>query len=542
MKDRVVLLAHIAALWSANACCGQSGSYEAAVGASLFPGDGVARSAQLPGYNGTNVIVSNPFIGALGDADILLQRIASDGSMIQDLTIGDVHGQGYHDVAKEALGIDSHIYLCGYTRDIDTSAAHTFTAFLIEVGEGLNVLGQRNYMIPDREMYAEAFTPSGDAMLLTAGKIHDSSEFRSYVMRTDLSGAVIWIKQYSMPQGETIECVRELPGGDILICGSMVFGFELQLPFVCKLNADGDLLWGRYYNYPQGFVERSNFQFMHVSSVDHILLTGVTDKFGAGGTDFYAVDIDSSGAVNWARTYGGSQSEELSGAVYDPSTDELVMLGSSGSFATPGEPDAIAMRIAPDGNMIGAALYGDTGVYLPTRLYHVVRFGPNSQALIGSRDFPADDMYIAGTDSAFANSCHFYPVSPQAMDQTTGTGVFSATVTVPVLAINDVQLGQGHYSNDTLLCEQSTSLPDSPHPASGLLLFPTPGDGVFNMTVPASFKTVVVRLLDLQGRLIWSMKAMSDEVRLPSKLAPGSYLVQLIDSAGRRLSAHYDLR
>ena len=74
--------------------------------------------------------------------------------------------------------------------------------------------------------------------------------------------------------------------------GSMIFGFELVLPFVCKLNATGDFLWGKYYNYPPGFVERSSFQFIRVGSMSNIQMAGYTDKFGAGSTDFYVVDID----------------------------------------------------------------------------------------------------------------------------------------------------------------------------------------------------------------------------------------------------------
>lgn len=539
MGNRSAVLVLVATFASRFDATAQSSSFEESVPAPLFSIDGIARAAQLVPDQGACVFASNALIGPLGDADILLLRVNKQGAILHDLVIGDAGGQGYHDVAKEVVQADKHYYVTGYTRAVDTSAAHTFTAMLIKVDTALNFEWQKNYILPGQEMYAEVMTPFGLYDLLVAGKIYDGTEFNSFVMRTDSAGVPVWIKQYTMPQGETVQCVRRLPGGDILLCGSMVFGFELVLPFVCKLNSDGDFLWGKYYNYPPGFVERSAFLFMHASSVDDIQLAGYTDKFGAGATDLFVVDIDSSGAVNWARTYGGPQFDEPEMARFDNATNELVMAGSSGSFASSGAPYPMAARIADDGTFMGAALYGDTGVYLPGRFHHSCRVGPDNNLLMGSRDAPADDLYLVGVNSDMANACAYHPVAMGVGLQTTGTGAFTATVTTPAPLTNDSALVRSHFAGATMLCDQQVGERENDRPAAGLELFPSPGDGSFRIRTPNGRMPEQVSVYDPHGRsIIWTGDPRGG-IRLPADLASGLYRVEAMDGSGRRLSAPY---
>ncbi|MBK6752414.1 MAG: T9SS type A sorting domain-containing protein [Flavobacteriales bacterium] len=519
----------------------QTSSFEKVVAAPLFSIDAIARAAQLAPDQGACVFASNALIGPLGDADILLLRVNGAGDIVQNLTIGDAGGQGYHDVAKEVVQTDKHYYVTGYTRAIDTSALHTFTAFLIKVDTALNFVWQKNYILPGQEIYAEAMTPVGASDLLIAGKTYDGGgSFHSFVMRTDSTGTPLWIQQYQMPLGETIECVRELPGGDILLSGSVIFSFELVLPFVCKLNAAGDFLWGKYYNYPPGFVERSSFQFIRVGSMANIQLAGYTDKFGAGSTDYYIVDIDSSGTVNWARTYGGSQFDEPNMVQYDSQVNELVMVGSSGSFATLGAPYPMVMRVAPSGTLINAALYGDTSVYQPSRFYHSSRVGPDARLLMGSRDAPADDLYLVGADNDLVNGCEVHPVVPAIAPQASGTSSFTANVVPIAPVINDSALAVGSFSNETLLCDQPTALTEPTAP-SGLLFFPSPGQGTFQWQLPPSFRATSIRVYDPMGRLVFTQEDGPDVVRLPEGLSAGRYEVRVMDATGRELAGSYEL-
>lgn len=504
------------------AALAQESSFERSVPAPLFSIDGMARAAQVQPDQGACVFVSNALIGQLGDADMLLLRVRGDGTIIQDLTIGDTAGQGYHDVAREVVQANKFYYITGYTRSIDTSQAHTFTSFLIKVDTALQFAWQKNYILPDQEMYAEAMTPVGTDLLI-AGKIYVDNNFQSFLMRTDSAGVPIWVKQYDIPMSETIECVRSLPGGDILVSGHAGFGFELVLPFVAKMNAQGDFLWGKYYNYPPAsVVENSDFLLIRTASVNDILLAGHTDVFGAGGEDLYVVDIDSSGAVNWARTYGGSQFEFPYMAQFDNVDQELVMVGSSGSFATLGVPYAMAMRIAPNGDLLGAALYGDTSVYQPARFYHSCRVGNGQRLLMGARDTPEDDLYLVGANSTLANNCNYYPVAPQVIAQTTTTGPFTAVVTEPVPEVNDIALGRGHFTQANWLCDMPTAVHER-SPSTGMQVWPSPGAVQY---VHVAGATADLRLVvrDAAGRVVHEV-VYREGMALP-RLVAGVYVLE----------------
>lgn len=532
----------LAALGFSNATA-QSSSFEKVVTAPVYSIEGMAKAGQVAPDQGATVFVSNALIGPLGDADMLMLRVNGAGTIVQNLAIGDAGGQGYHDVAKELVQAGKHYYIAGHTRAIDTSAAHTFTAFLIKVDTALNFIWQKNYVLPDREMYAESMTPYGPHDLLISGKINEGGSFHSFVMRADSSGMPVWIRKYEIPLGENIECMRSLPGGDILLSGAMIFSFELVLPFVCKLDADGNFLWGKYYNHPPGFVERSSFQFIHVSNVNDIQLAGYTDRFSPNATtDLFVVDIDSSGAVNWARTYGGTQFDEPSMVQFDDMADELVLVGASGSFAPNGAAHPFAARIALNGDLIGAALYGDTSIYQNGRFHHGSRVAPDQRLLMGSRDFPADDLYLVGADNDLANVCQYHPVTLNMFSVVTNTEPFGALVTVPEPVVTDSALARYGFTNGTWLCDQPARLSRHEVVNSSLELYPVPGDGVFQLALPDGSLPSLVRVLNAMGQVVFLARGPERRIHLPAHLSSGHYVVQVIDKQGMRFTAPYELR
>jgi hypothetical protein len=541
MRSTATLTVLLATLIIPTCLFGQGSSFERTVAAPSFSIDAMARVSQLAPDQGRAIFVSNALIGALGDADVLVLRMDGAGNIVQDLTLGDAGGQGYHDVAKEAVQAGKHYYITGYTRAIDTSAAHTFTAFLVKLDTAMNFIWQKNYILNGQEMYAEAMTPAGQNELLIAGKIYDNSDFHSFVMRTDSAGIPLWIHQYDMPMGETIECIRVLPGGDILLSGSVILFFERVLPFACKLGPTGEFRWANLYNYPPNIVERSSFQTIHAGSVDHIQLAGVTDKFGAGGTDFFVVDIDSSGTVDWARTYGGTQFDEPRTTHYDGQADELVMVGGSGSFTVSGAHQPAVLRLSLDGEVIGAALYGDTSTAQAGRFHHGCRVSADGRLLMGSRDFPADDLYLVGTGNDMTNGCAYHPVIFSTTSQNSGTQAFTVVVTDPEPVVNDSALVRSHFSNTTLLCDVHTGLEQAGARTEEPLLFPSPGDGTFQLNWSAA-APVRVSFFTPEGRLAWSTADVHRTMQVPGQLANGTYVVQVLLDNGHRIRSAYLLQ
>jgi hypothetical protein len=107
--------------------------------------------------------------------------------------------------------------------------------------------------------------------------------------------------------------------------------------------------------------------------------------------------------------------------------------------------------------------------------------------------------------------------------------------------VNDVALGLGSFSGETLLCANTTGVSSSDRRPPGLVVFPTAGDGSFTLQWPNGFLPNHVEILDMQCRRVSRMAAAS-QVRLPAGMAVGSYVVRLVNADGRSMQARYELR
>lgn len=530
MRTRSYIL--IVAPWFAAGVSAQYTSYERAVNAAAFSIEPFIRSAQLTQGEGSALLAVNAEIGTLGDADMLLQKLDAAGNTLHTLSIGDMGGQGYHDVGMEVVQKGAAYFICGYTRSIDVASPPTFTAFLLKTDTALNLLWQRNYILPGPlELYANAMTISASGDLIIAGQVYDGSDFHTLVMKVaSTDGAVLWAKRYAMEFGERVQCVRELPGGDILLSGNVVFTFELVLPFAFKVDSEGDFRWGKYYNYPPAsIVEQSNFLFIHARNVDDILLCGHTDVMGSGGEDGYIVNIDSSGTINWARTYGTPGYDLPSAFHYDGAASELVMLGFSGWFTGSGAPTSMAMRIAPGGLLLDAQLYGDTtGLVQNAALTTTQRIGPNSRFLAGWRGFPAD-IYYTGVDNDLVNACSSFPVSPFTPAFSVTSGAFVATVTPVVPQENDVEFNTSTFDNSTVLCDSPTGVRESNASSPLFSVVPNPVTTSFELIARQPLTANdVIEIVDLNGRIVRTQGGGTRTVMQRGDMAAGLYTVRVM--------------
>ena len=531
----ILVLASLALAGGARA---QFTSYERTVNAGAFSIEPSIRSAQLAQGEGTALLAVNAEIGTLGDADMLLQKIDATGTVTHSLSIGDMGGQGYHDVGMEVVQQGDAYFICGYTRSIDVVSPPTFTAFLLKTDTALNLLWQRNYLLPGPlEIYANAMTVSASGDLIIAGQVYDGTDFLTLVMKVSATdGAVLWANRYGMEYGERVYCVRELPGGDILLSGNVVLTFELVLPFAFKVDADGDFRWGRYYNYPpMNIVEQSNFHFMHARTEDDILLCGHTDVLGSGAQDGYIVNIDSSGTINWARTYGTPAFDLPSTFHYDDAASELVMLGHTGWFTAAGAPTAMAMRIAPGGLLLDAQIYGDTtGLVQNAALITTQRLGPNTRFLAGWRGFPGD-LYYTGVDNDLVNTCSSAPVSPFSPAHTTTSGAFVAAVSPIVPQENNTPFNTSTFNSGTVLCDNATTIAEGDVLPAPFAVVPNPATTSFELLAREPLTTDdVIEVVDLHGRVVRTLRGATRTVIPRGDMAAGLYTVR-VARAGKQV-------
>ncbi|PVX23057.1 MAG: hypothetical protein CW691_11755 [Candidatus Bathyarchaeum sp.] len=86
------------------------------------------------------------------------------------------------------------------------------------------------------------------------------------------------------------------------------------------------------------------------------VIAGTTRSFGAGGADFWLIKVDSSGNMQWNMTYGGAEADTATDMVRT-SDGGYVMAGETYSFGA-GDSDFWLIKVDSSGNMQWNRTYG----------------------------------------------------------------------------------------------------------------------------------------------------------------------------------------
>jgi hypothetical protein len=121
------------------------------------------------------------------------------------------------------------------------------------------------------------------------------------VIKTDLSGNVLWSKTYGGALYDGATEIQSLSDGNFLIAGrTESFGNGSSDAYLLKINEIGDLLWSKTY----GGTDFESAYSLTETSDDGIMLIGQTKTFGAGKADIFLVKTAADG-------YSGCNNEKV---------------------------------------------------------------------------------------------------------------------------------------------------------------------------------------------------------------------------------------
>lgn len=253
--------------------------------------------------------------------------------------------------------------------------------------------------------YSIAESPSG---YLIAGKTESFGGGNSdlWVIKTDKSGEILWEKSIGGTYYEWIEDIVYVPNeGYILLAITNSFGAGKNDFWMLKMNEDGDILWQKTYGGAEveqpakviitddgGYAvvgtsnsfttdEDDDIWLIKLDSLGDVMwqktyggndtenaysidktpdggyvIGGDTFSFGAGGFDYLLIKVNSTGSVEWAKTYGGENGD----TAHDVSASyngEYVIVGKTQSFQST-SLDSWICKLRSDGQIEWAKVYG----------------------------------------------------------------------------------------------------------------------------------------------------------------------------------------
>jgi hypothetical protein len=200
---------------------------------------------------------------------------------------------------------------------------------------------------------ANAVAPTSDGGYVVAGvtkSFGDPYYGDVWILKLDSGGRVEWQKTYGGTGGDEAYAIALTSDGGYVMAGmTRSFGDVAGDAWVLKLDRFGNVQWQKRY----GRRDYSDYAYAIAPTPDGgYVVAGKTyssEGVGGGRDDVWVLKLDSSGNVQWQRTYGGERDDEAHAVV--PAFDGgYVVVGITESFGA-GWEDAWILKLNADGTL-----------------------------------------------------------------------------------------------------------------------------------------------------------------------------------------------
>ncbi len=244
---------------------------------------------------------------------------------------------------------------------------------------------------------AHSVVQTGDGGYAIAGYTRSSvtgySDF--YLVKTDSVGNMQWNQTYGGAATDLGWSVVLTGDGGYLIVGyTHSYGAGSSDIWLVKTDSAGSMQWSQTYG---GTNADMGYSVVRTSDGGYAL-AGKTSSFGAGDYDFWLIKTDSDGTMQWNQTYGGTNIDEAWSMV-QTSDGGYALLGRTNSFEVP--TDYWLVKTNSTGDMEWNKTYGGP---LADIGYAVVQTFDGGYAMAGYSNYyidsyPVIDFWLVKTAS-----------------------------------------------------------------------------------------------------------------------------------------------
>jgi len=277
-----------------------------------------------------------------GGSDGWIVKFTAGGSVDWQKTYGDADEQAFSAVALSPDG-----YYVGGTR---TNPATQGDAWILELDGAGNVLWQETFggKLDDR-LSALAATRGGLVFCANAqsqlGSPGPVAFFRPWLVELDGDGNPLWQKTYDVSSGDAWNDIAVLDDGFVVAGEVLSMAFLRGDAWIVRLNRQGDVVWDRRYgdHFANWF---DGAAAVRLTPGGGFGVLGSTGTAGAGSDDWWFLQLDRDGLIEWQTTFGGVSFDNATGLDTTVRGD-LVLAGLSWSFSP--TMDVVVTRLDPNG-------------------------------------------------------------------------------------------------------------------------------------------------------------------------------------------------
>ena len=316
-----------------------------------------------------------------GSIDMVLVKYDPEGNQFWNRTWGGSNIDHCHNVATDG---DGNVYVIG---DTTSFGAGGYDIVLVKWDSSGNQLWNRTWGgIGAERGFGVAVDDSNCIFVTGYTESYGSGGADIVVVKWDSSGNQLWNRTWGGILWDAGIDVTFDGTGNIYVIGETVnFGAGSTDVVLVKLDSSGNLQWFRTW----GGIGTDGGSGVVVDGAGYISVTGYTENFGAGGRDLILVRYDASGNQIWNRTWGGSGTDGGADLVLD-SNGDIFLIGSTYSFGS-GNNDMIMVKYDAAGNQVWNRTWGwineDGGSAITVdNTGHIYTTGTTSSFGVGNAD------------------------------------------------------------------------------------------------------------------------------------------------------------
>jgi uncharacterized delta-60 repeat protein len=291
----------------------------------------------------------NVYVGGItqnttgGQWDILIVKYNSSGTIQWQRTLG---GTGFDFRGEIATDSSGNVYVFGLTES--TGAGNS--DFLIAKYNSSGTIQWQRTLGGSGNDYGRGMTVDSSGNVYVVGNTGSSGAggFDMLIAKYNTSGAIQWQRTLGDTGGDEGEGIAVDSSGNVYVSGlTSSSGAGANDILIAKYNSSGTIQWQRTL----GGASADNSQGIAVDSSGNAYITGRTYSPAAGSNDIIIAKYNTSGAIQWQRTLGGTGSDIGFDIIVD-NLGSIYIVGETYSIGAGGS-DFLIAKLSDDGSTTG---------------------------------------------------------------------------------------------------------------------------------------------------------------------------------------------
>ena len=286
---------------------------------------------------------------------------------------------------------DGGFAVAGCTNSFGTGV---WSLWVLKLNNSGQVQWQKTYSGSESDK-AFSIIETGDRGFAVAGYTESfgAGNYDYWVIKLDSSGQIQWQKTFGGSNYEEANSIIETGDGGFAIAGyTNSFGAGNSDIWVLKLDSNGQIQWQKIYGGSGNDESKSIIE----TGDGGFAVAGYTESFGVGNYDYWVIKLDSSGQIQWQKTFGGSYSDRAN-SIIETGDGGFAVVGGTTSFGT--GSDIWVIKLDSNGQIQWQKIYGGSNY---EEAFSIIEIGDGGFAVAGyTESFGAgnSDIWVLRLDS-----------------------------------------------------------------------------------------------------------------------------------------------